>query len=145
MVFHQGGYCLEELATFKLIIYRSLVDSAKCLILAMEKMGLEPSKPENRGYADNILNYRVIADPYLKLSPSIVDALDSLYCDPITVTCMERLRKFGIEDVAPYFLSQVRRLGADDYTPSKQDILRSKSKNTGISEIRLRMGQLNIR
>ncbi|CAO3570071.1 unnamed protein product [Mortierella alpina] len=42
------------------------------------------------------------------------------------------------------FFSQVRRLGAEDYTPSVQDVLRARSKTTGISETRFNMGQLSI-
>lgn len=42
------------------------------------------------------------------------------------------------------FFSQVRRIGADDYTPSVQDVLRARSKTTGISETRFNMGQLSI-
>lgn len=43
------------------------------------------------------------------------------------------------------FLSHAGRLGAEDYTPTVQDVLKSKSKATGISEIRFNMGQLNVR
>jgi guanine nucleotide-binding protein subunit alpha len=42
------------------------------------------------------------------------------------------------------FFSQVRRLGAVDYTPNVQDVLRARSKTTGISETRFNMGQLSI-
>ena len=100
-VIHQGGYSPEELATFKSTIYSNLVDSAQCLILAMEKMGLEPSKPEHREYMDNILAYCVDADPSFRLSPDIVNAIEALYHDPITTTCMEHLNEFGIMESAP--------------------------------------------
>ncbi|KAG0079624.1 Guanine nucleotide-binding protein alpha-2 subunit [Podila epicladia] len=141
-VLHQVDYNHEELASIRLNIYRNLVDSAQRLILAKETMGLKHSTPENKDYANSILEYHVDADPYLRLTPDIVNALGSLYRDPITATCMERLSEFGIEDVAPY---QVHRLGTDDYIPSTQDILRLNLKTTGISEIRFNMGQLSIR
>ncbi|KAG0378708.1 Guanine nucleotide-binding protein alpha-2 subunit [Mortierella sp. AD032] len=116
-VIHQGGYSQEELATYRLT---------------------------NKANADRILDYRVEADPYFTLSADIVNAIDSLYHDPITATCMERSSEFYIMDSAPYFFSQVRRLGAEDYTPSVQDVLRARSKTTGISETRFNMGQLSI-
>lgn len=100
-VIHQGGYSREELATFRLTIYKNLVDSAQALVLAMEKLRLEPVKPENRANADRILDYRVDADPYFTLSADIVNAIDSLYHDPITGTCMERSSEFYIMDSAP--------------------------------------------
>ncbi|KAG0287421.1 Guanine nucleotide-binding protein alpha-2 subunit [Dissophora globulifera] len=143
-VIHQGGYSREELAGYRITIYKNLIDSAQSLVLAMEKLRLEPFKAENRAVADRILDYRVDSDPYFTLSTDIVNDIDSLYHDPITVACMERSSEFYIMDSAPYFFSQVRRIGADDYTPSVQDVLRSRSKTTGISETRFNMGQLSI-
>ncbi|KAG9320784.1 hypothetical protein KVV02_005058 [Mortierella alpina] len=143
-VIHQGSYSREELATFRLTIYRNLIDSAQCLVLAMEKMRLEPFKSENKAMADQILDYRVDADPYFTLSLEIVNAIDSLYHDPVTTTCLERSSEFYIMDSAPYFFNQVRRIGTDDYTPTVQDVLRARSKTTGISETRFSMGQLSI-
>lgn len=98
---HQGGYNREELETLKLNVYRNLVDSARSLIMAMEKMGVQPSKPENKEHVDKILEYRVGADPSFKLNPTIAKAIDSLYHDPITATCMEKSIELGIEDIAP--------------------------------------------
>ncbi|KAF8929027.1 Guanine nucleotide-binding protein alpha-2 subunit [Dissophora ornata] len=143
-VIHQGGYSTEELATYKLTVYKNLIDSAQALVLAMEKLRLEPTLPDNKANADYILNYRVEADAYFTLSADIVNAIDSLYRDPNTATCMERSSEFYMMDSAPYFFSQVRRLGAEDYTPSVQDVLRARSKTTGISETRFNMGQLSI-
>jgi len=100
-VIHQGGYSREELATYRLTIYKNLVDSAQSLVLAMEKLRLEPIKPENRAMADRILDYRVDADPYFTLSPDIVNAIDSLYHDPITSISMDRSSEFYIMDSAP--------------------------------------------
>ncbi|KAG0298855.1 Guanine nucleotide-binding protein alpha-2 subunit, partial [Linnemannia gamsii] len=57
-VIHQGGYSREELATYRLTIYKNLVESAQALVLAMERLRLEPAKPENRTMADRILDYR---------------------------------------------------------------------------------------
>ncbi|KAG0228699.1 Guanine nucleotide-binding protein alpha-2 subunit [Actinomortierella wolfii] len=143
-VIHQGGYSKEELASFKLTVYKNLVDSAQALVLAMEKLRLEPVLPENRAMADRILDYRVEADPYFVLSPDIVNAIESLCNDPIIATCMERSSEFYLMDSAPYFFSEVRRVGAPDYIPSVQDVLRARSKTTGISETRFNMGQLSI-
>jgi guanine nucleotide-binding protein subunit alpha len=100
-VIHQGGYSTEELATYRLTVYKNLVDSAQSLVLAMEKLRLEPTLPENKANAYRILDYRVEADPYFTLSADIVNAIDSLYHDPITATCMERSSEFYIMDSAP--------------------------------------------
>lgn len=42
------------------------------------------------------------------------------------------------------FFENVRRIGRSDYIPNEQDVLRARSKTTGITETRFRMGQMNI-
>ncbi|KAF9580993.1 Guanine nucleotide-binding protein alpha-2 subunit [Lunasporangiospora selenospora] len=143
-VIHQGGYSREERAAYRLPIYKNIIDSAQALVLAMEKLRLESEKPEYKALADRILDYRVEADPYFVLNSDIVNAIDMLYHDPITSAYMERSSEFYIMDSAPYFFSQVRRIGTPDYLPTVADILRSRSKTTGISETRFNMGQLSI-
>lgn len=100
-VIHQGGYSREELAAYRLTIYKNLIDSAQSLVLAMEKLRLEPHRGENRAVADRILDYRVDGDPYFTLSSDIVNAIDSFYHDPITASCMERSSEFYMMDSAP--------------------------------------------
>jgi len=100
-VIHQGGYSPEELATYKLTIYKNLIDSAQSLVLAMEKLRLEPTMRENKANADRILDYRVDADPYFTLSADIVNAIDSLNKDPSSAKTMERSSEFYIMDSAP--------------------------------------------
>ncbi|KAF9980472.1 Guanine nucleotide-binding protein alpha-2 subunit [Mortierella antarctica] len=142
-VIHQDGYSREELETFRNAIYKDVVDSAQSLVLAMVKMQKEFSRPENKVMADLVLEYSVKTDPSFILSPRIVDAIDSLYHDPMTAIIMDRC-DFGQMDSTLYFISQVRRIGIDTYTPSVQDVLRVKPRTTGISETRFHMGQISV-
>jgi guanine nucleotide-binding protein G(i) subunit alpha len=47
-IIHQNGYNTEELAKFKTAIYTNLVDSARDIVKAMTKIGLNPLEPANR-------------------------------------------------------------------------------------------------
>ncbi len=47
-------------------------------------------------------------------------------------------------DSATYFFSNIRKIGAPDYVPDESDVLRARTKTTGISETRFNMGQLSI-
>ncbi|KAF9961424.1 Guanine nucleotide-binding protein alpha-2 subunit [Mortierella alpina] len=123
-VLHQGGYSTEELATWKYVIYKKLVASAQCLVLAMVKMQRESPGLENSVVANLVLEYCVKSDPSFTLSPEIVDAIDSLYRDPMTAIIMDQ-PDFKPVDPTLHFMSQVRRIGMDAYTPSVQDILRA--------------------
>lgn len=42
------------------------------------------------------------------------------------------------------FFEQVKRIGRTDYKPNVQDVLRARSKTTGITETRFKMGQMSI-
>jgi len=42
------------------------------------------------------------------------------------------------------FFSHVRRISVPDYIPDEADVLRARTKTTGISETRFNMGQLGI-
>jgi guanine nucleotide-binding protein G(i) subunit alpha len=42
------------------------------------------------------------------------------------------------------FFSHVRRISVPDYIPDEADVLRARTKTTGISETRFNMGQLSI-
>jgi len=44
----------------------------------------------------------------------------------------------------PSFFSHVRRISVPDYIPDEADVLRARTKTTGISETRFNMGQLSI-
>ncbi|MBE7181192.1 MAG: hypothetical protein INR71_08290 [Terriglobus roseus] len=42
------------------------------------------------------------------------------------------------------FFDEVNRISAPDYTPQEADVLRARTKTTGIYETRFTMGQLSI-
>jgi hypothetical protein len=47
-IIHQSGFSREELLTYRLTIYKNLVDSAQDIILAMRKIGIDCETPSNR-------------------------------------------------------------------------------------------------
>jgi guanine nucleotide-binding protein G(i) subunit alpha len=42
------------------------------------------------------------------------------------------------------FFQEVKRIAAPDYLPNLMDVLRARTKTTGIYETRFQMGQLSI-
>lgn len=47
-IIHQNGYTPEELAVFRLVVYKNLVDSAKDVVMAMKKVGVDCVEAVNR-------------------------------------------------------------------------------------------------
>lgn len=47
-IIHQNGYTVEELAMYRLTIYKNLVDCAKALVGALRQFDIQPESAVNR-------------------------------------------------------------------------------------------------
>jgi guanine nucleotide-binding protein G(i) subunit alpha len=47
-IIHQNGYTVEELAMYRLTIYKNLVDCARNLVLALQQFDIQPESTTNR-------------------------------------------------------------------------------------------------
>lgn len=142
-IIHQSGYTVEELSMYRMTIYKNLVDCAKALIGAMQQFDIEPSIAINRQYSDFLIDYQVITEPPT-LNPEVGMAIQSLWKDPSMAALMERQSEFYLMDSAPYFFEEANRIAAPDYIPIEADVLRARTKTTGIYETRFTMGSLSI-
>ncbi len=70
--------------------------------------------------------------------------IDALWHDPVIPSVMDRSSEFYLMDSATYFFGELAKIGAPDYVPDEADVLRARTKTTGISETRFNMGQLSI-
>ncbi|CAL1711805.1 unnamed protein product [Somion occarium] len=121
-IIHQSGFTRDELMTYRTTIYRNLLESAKNILLAMRKIGVDCGNPSNRANADRILDYE----------------------DPIIPTIMDHSSEFYLMDSASYFFTEALRIGTPDYVPTETDVLRARQKSTGITETRFTLGPLSI-
>ncbi|CAG8536015.1 14357_t:CDS:2 [Acaulospora colombiana] len=105
-IIHQNGYTREELAQYRLTVYKNLIESAHSLVNAAKKFQLEFRMPENKVFADKILDYNTESDPAFQLSEEIVDAIDSIWHDPIIPEILNNQTHFYMMDSAPYEYDQ---------------------------------------
>ncbi|ORY03003.1 G protein alpha subunit [Basidiobolus meristosporus CBS 931.73] len=143
-IIHQNGYTTEELSLFRVTIFKNLVDSAQNLVAGMTKLSLEPVEPQNKEFAVKLQDFKAEGAFMMKLTPELVEGIESLWKDPVIASLMDRQNEFYLMDSAPYFFSHIRRIGAPEYIPNEADVLRARTKTTGIIETRFNMGQLNI-
>jgi guanine nucleotide-binding protein G(i) subunit alpha len=143
-IIHQNGYTMEELALYRLTVYKNLLDCAKALIGAYHHFQLEPSSQKVKDYISFIEEYNVDPDPNTTLDSKIGEAITYLWNDPCTSTVLEHQNEFYLMDSAPYFFEEAKRITAPDYIPDVSDVLRARTKTTGIYETRFTMGQLSI-
>lgn len=143
-IIHQNGYSKDELLNFRMIVHKNVIDSAQALLMAMRKLGVDPEEPNNRAHADRILEFRMDTEPLSVLPQEVLQSVESLWHDPVIPSVMDRSSEFYLMDSATYFFANLRKIGAADYVPDEADVLRARTKTTGISETRFNMGQLSI-
>ncbi|KAI1509246.1 guanine nucleotide-binding protein alpha-3 protein [Pyrenophora tritici-repentis] len=123
-IIHQNGYTQEELAMYRLTIYKNVIDCAKALIGAMRQFEVTCENPANTELCDYLLEYTVDPDPEKPLDMRVGQAITSMWRDP--------------------FFDEVERISDPNYIPIESDVLRARTKTTGIYETRFTMGQLSI-
>lgn len=143
-IIHQNGYTVDELAMYRLTIYKNLVDCAKALVNAMQQFEISPESSTNLAHANYILEFQVDPDPTTPLDPMLPIAAVAIWQDPCVQKVMEHQNEFYLMDSAPYFFEEAHRIGHRDYIPTESDVLRARTKTTGIYETRFSMGQLSI-
>lgn len=100
-IIHQNGYTVDELALYRLTIYKNLIDCAKALIGAMRSFAIEPTNPANVEYSDYLLEYQVDPDPHTPLNTKVGVAVQSIWKDKSIEALMERQSEFYLMDSAP--------------------------------------------
>lgn len=83
-------------------------------------------------------------DPTVPLDPRLAAAVVALWGDPCRHKVMEHQNEFYLMDSAPYFFEEAPRIAHRDYIPIEADVLRARTKTTGIYETRFTMGTLSI-
>ncbi|KAG8510066.1 Guanine nucleotide-binding protein G(o) subunit alpha [Galemys pyrenaicus] len=78
-------------------------------------------------------------------SAELLSAMVRLWGDSGIQECFNRSREYQLNDSAKYYLDSLDRIGAADYQPTEQDILRTRVKTTGIVETHFTFKNLHFR
>lgn len=100
-IIHQGGYGSDELALYRLTIYKNVVDCAKSLIAAMNQFEVVPESEVNVRNCAFLMDYTADPDPNSSLDPRVGEAVTSLWQDPCIAKVMEHSSEFYLMDSAP--------------------------------------------
>ncbi|GAB7348962.1 hypothetical protein MBLNU459_g7948t2 [Dothideomycetes sp. NU459] len=138
-IIHQNGYSVDELGLYRHTIYKNVVDCAKSLIGAMRQFEIAPEAPGNAEHCEFLLEYTIDPDPNAPLPPKVAEAVTAIWKDP----SMPKPRPPHTADAISFF-DEVSRIAQPDYCPTEPDVLRARTKTTGIYETRFQMGQLSI-
>ncbi|KAI0470169.1 G protein alpha subunit [Xylaria cf. heliscus] len=143
-IIHLKGYSEEELYNYRATVFKNLIECAKAVITAMEQFEIEPSSDGTRDYCDYLHSYTVESGPTARIEAKVGIAVQALWTDPCIEQLMHHSTEFYLMDSAEYFFDEVQRICAPEYLPNEMDVLRARTKTTGIYETRFQMGALSI-
>ncbi|TPX45998.1 hypothetical protein SeLEV6574_g03492 [Synchytrium endobioticum] len=142
-IIHQNGYSQEELLAFKPTILRNISDSVIAIIRGVDGLGLEYGIPDNQIFSQRLLQPKHELDEWLL--PENAAYIISIWNDPVCQQVIDAQHPdYYVIDSAPYFFENIQRIAEPGYTPSEQDVLRSRNKTEGMLETWFTMGTLRI-
>lgn len=93
---------------------------------------------------DRILLYLLDTDPGAAFDLELRSDVLTIWHDDNIDLLKSRQSEYYLMDSAPYFFGELDRISAPDYVPTIDDVLRARTKTTGIYETRFSMGNLSI-
>lgn len=140
---HNKPYDMDERESYKEIIFSNTVQSMRVLLEGVGNMGIQLD-PSNRGRYDLIMSSPSQIEGDIMPS-ALADAVYGLWNDAGVRKAYRRRNELQINDSAPYYFNSIGRIGATNFTPTDQDILRARVKTTGISETTFVIGDLTYK
>jgi len=139
-ILYRGSFTREELLSYRPALHNNIVLSIQALIKGAEKFEEDPDEPE-RGQFHITSSSKEELEKILALDPlshelpfSYVPAIKSLWADPAIQRAYNRSSAFQLADSAKYVLDDIERIAHPDSLPTQTDLLRVRSRTTGIVE-----------
>ncbi|KAI9271257.1 guanine nucleotide-binding protein alpha-3 subunit [Helicostylum pulchrum] len=140
-ILHQNGYTKEELLNWRITVYKNVIQSAQAIVNALSQFEYQLANEKIEYEAQRIKEYRLQEN----IDPLVIDAVISVWHDPAVASLLyQKSTEFYLMDSASYFFEDIKRIGQHDYVPNAQDVLRARSKTTGIVEAKFMIKETSI-
>jgi len=116
--------------SYKAIVHGNTISSMKAIINACSDRLSISLKAESIEIANKIKQTKGTDE----LTASVVADIQTLYEDPAIKSALLRSNEFQLLDSAEYYFKNIERIGSSGYTPTEEDVLRSRQMTTGIIE-----------
>jgi len=138
---HLDGFSKEEIDSYKSIIAANTIGSMRVLVRAAADMGYSISA-ENSDAAARVCDDKLFAGV---LTPALGRDIKHLWEDEAIRSTYSRSASFQLNDSAGYYFDAIGRLVHPDYVPTLPDLLRSRTKTTGIIETEFKINGVPFR
>jgi GTPase SAR1 family protein len=128
-IIHLSGFNEEERKSYKLAVIGNMINTLQCLIRASASLGIKLEE-DNQKAAENVLRLSGLSD----LTEDIRNDIIKISKDKSLMKTM-RQSNINVPDATPHFLKHVTRIMDDKLIPTTEDILYTRIKTMGISDI----------
>jgi len=131
------GFDKASLESYTQIIYRNIFTAMHALVKQSESLPEELGCRPQTDVKDSIEYIKALKPPQLsegKVDQTSAEHIKRLWADAGIRTTFANRSKFQVPDSAEYFFKEIDRIAKEDYSPSYEDILRCRSRTTGIVE-----------
>jgi len=125
------------LDSYMQIIYRNILSAMHTLVkqseILPEELGCRPVSDVKA----SMEYFKAMKPPHLsegKVDAESAEHIKKLWADAGIKRTFENRARFQVPDSANYFFDHIERIAREDYSPSYEDILRCRSRTTGIVE-----------
>lgn len=136
-------YTREDRECFAEIIRRNIAEGIQFILEAMKWMEIPLQHKKNEHHAQYILMWAAQAKD--GCSAEAATAVTELWADAGVQEAFRRRHEYHPMDSVSYFASHIQRVTAFGYSPTEEDILRSRVKTTGIAEIEIHLEDTILR
>ncbi|XP_020952754.1 guanine nucleotide-binding protein G(o) subunit alpha isoform X1 [Phacochoerus africanus] len=144
-IIHEDGFSGEDVKQYKPVVYSNTIQSLAAIVRAMDTLGIEYGDKERKADAKMVCDVVSRMEDTEPFSAELLSAMMRLWGDSGIQECFNRSREYQLNDSAKYYLDSLDRIGAADYQPTEQDILRTRVKTTGIVETHFTFKNLHFR
>jgi len=129
------GFSEEDRREYIHIVYTNVIGSMKTLCEQSDELaskGISGTRvdPKNAASKQFVEELKETANVDSKVAANFA----ALWADAGIQSTYERRSMFQLTDSTGYFLDKIHEVGAEDYVPTEQDVLRSRVRTTGIVE-----------
>jgi len=129
----------EEIQNYKLVVYENVLYSLKNMIAAISGDGDLKFREENNAKVEEIRKYEDF-DNLARIGAYIKDLIH----DPAITEAFKLYQKIHLLDSTRYYFDNIDRILQENYKPNDEDIVRSRTKTTGIQETKINLSSQEI-
>eukprot|EP00467_Chlorarachnion_reptans_P020040 CAMPEP_0114518148 /NCGR_PEP_ID=MMETSP0109-20121206/18284_1 /TAXON_ID=29199 /ORGANISM="Chlorarachnion reptans, Strain CCCM449" /LENGTH=343 /DNA_ID=CAMNT_0001698739 /DNA_START=114 /DNA_END=1145 /DNA_ORIENTATION=+ len=129
MILYGDGFSKEERENYRPLISENVISSMQTLVEETEERSEAKVNSKLKSSIEELMQLERV-----DIDEKIAGIIKLLWEDPAIKATYERRAEFQLNESAKYYFDKIEELGTQNYIPSEADVIRSRSRTTGIIE-----------